>query len=111
MKTALEVLVDNDVLGKPEISNFNLTLHRDCYILAQNNIHRAMIEFAQMHVKEALEQACEKAKMDVFPYDQEAWEYVDDVLIVSDLTSDMEDGEISIDLDSILNAYPKENIK
>lgn len=70
-----------------------------------------MIEFAKYHVQEALKAASKQSKMDVSPYDQEEWEYVDDVLIVSDLISNMEDGEISINPNSILKAYPLENIK
>ncbi len=57
MKTVEEVLVDNNVFSKPEICNFNLIIHRDCYILAQHNIKRAAIEFAKLHVKEALKEA------------------------------------------------------
>lgn len=52
-----EILVKNGVFQKPEISNFNLLIHRDCYILAQKNIKKAMIEFAKLHVEAALEVA------------------------------------------------------
>lgn len=55
--TAEEILVNNQVFKEPEISNFNLIIHRDCYILAQENIKRAMIEFAKLHV-EAFREEC-----------------------------------------------------
>lgn len=53
--TVEEILVSNKVFIKPEISNFNLIIHRDCYIAAQENIKRAMIEFTKLHVEAALE--------------------------------------------------------
>jgi hypothetical protein len=52
ISTAEEILVENSVFKDPEISNFNLIVHRDCYIAAQKNIKRAMIEFAKMHVEQ-----------------------------------------------------------
>lgn len=78
---------------------------------ADNAIFKACIEFAKLHVKAALSMASEKVKLDVFPYDQEQWENVDLPIIVKDLTEDMEDGEININKDSILNAYPENLIK
>ena len=45
--TAEEILVKNSVFKEPEISNFNLIIHRDCYMMAQRNIKAAMIEFAK----------------------------------------------------------------
>ncbi len=59
-----EILVKHSVFMKPEISNFNLIIHRDCFIEAQRNIKKAMIEFAQLHVKAALEAASENIKYD-----------------------------------------------
>lgn len=53
-----------------------------------NNTTDMMIEFAKMHVKEALKEASEKATTDGYG-----------------------DGYAGIDEDSILNAYPLENIK
>lgn len=52
--------------------------------------YAAMIEFAKLHVEAALKAATNNAKMDSDPFDYEdEW----------------------IDKDSILNAYPLENIK
>ena len=82
-----EILVNNEVFKEPEIKNFNLIFHRDCYMLAQRNIKRAMIEFAKMHVKAALKQAS---------------------------TIEVDGcgcGESTIILDYMQNCYPLENIK
>jgi hypothetical protein len=57
----------------------------------------AMIEFAQYHVEEALKIASEKAEID------EIWENpVNPSFGIKDRI---------VDKDSILNAYPKENLK
>jgi len=58
--TSEEILVKNSVFENPEISNFNLIIHRDGYITAQKNIKRAMIEFAKMHVEAALRKASDR---------------------------------------------------
>lgn len=58
-----------------------------------SDIHNAMIEFAKLHVQEALKQASEKVKLD-------DGDYISDGFY-----------ETMIDKESILNAYPLENIK
>jgi len=83
--TAEEVLVKNNVFKEPKIGSFNLIIHRDAYVFAQENIKRAMIEFAKMHVAEALKAASEKVQITDYGY--------------------------SIDTNSILNSYPESNIK
>lgn len=90
--TALEVLVNNGVLEKPEISNMNLILYRDSHITTQKDIRRAMIEFAKLKVKEALEAAADNAEI--------TWDGLPGI------------GEFQIvDKESILNAYNLDNIK
>ena len=54
-----------------------------------NNIQTAMIEFAKLHVKQALQEASEKA----------------------DIINDFDNQKGEIDIESILNAYSLENIK
>lgn len=56
MITAEETLVKNKVFIEPTICKWNLIIHRDTHILAQENIKRAMIEFAKIHVAEARKQ-------------------------------------------------------
>jgi len=67
-------------------------------------IEEVMIEFAKMHVQEALKQASEKA------YE----EYIDlNTKEIFDYTDVMVDDGVGVNInkDSILNAYPLENIK
>lgn len=85
--TAEEILVKNSVFKEPEISNFNLIIHRDCYMMAQRNIKAAMIEFAKLHVQKTLKQA---ATIEV---------------------DGCGCGESTIILDHIEKCYPLENIK
>lgn len=95
LPTAEEVLVKNSVFEKPEISNFNLIIHRDCYIAAQRNIKRAMIEFAKLHVEAALKAASEKG---------EALVRTNGEWTSSKVTA-------RVNKESILNSYPLEKIK
>lgn len=76
---------------------------------SKEELIESMIEFAKYHLQKAIIEITMKAKMDVFPYDQEQWDFVDPIIQVSEL--DMEDGEIQINLDSIVNAYSLDNIK
>ena len=73
----------------------------------------AIREQNRLHVEAALKAASEKAKLAVIPYDQEQWEHVPNPLKASDLRDEdeMEDGEIEVDKESILSAYPLTNIK
>ena len=59
---------------------------------AEKPLHNVMIEFAKLHVKEALNQAAENAKAKEDP-------------------DDYGTGDIWVDRNSILNAYPESNIK
>jgi hypothetical protein len=89
--TAKEFLIDKGV-ANPIGEIWRLDLSRDCYAQTEKDIHTAMIEFAKLHVEAALKQAAHesqcynKAK---FPGD-ENW---------------------VVDIESILNSYPSENIK
>ena len=86
--TAEEILIKESILLKTieESGNFPLNLTRDTHIGTAKNIKKAMIEFAKLHVKEALKQASEQV-------------YVSDTVFCE------------IDRDSILNAYPLNLIK
>ena len=86
--TAEEILIKERILLKTieESGNFPLNLTRDTHIGTAKNIKKAMIEFAKLHVKEALKQASEQV-------------YVSDTVFCE------------IDRDSILNAYPLNLIK
>ena len=88
ISTAEEILIKEEILLKTieESGNFPLNLTRDTHIGTAKNIKKAMIEFTKMHVEEALKQASEQV-------------YVSDTVFCE------------IDRDSILNAYPLENIK
>ena len=62
-----------------------------------------MIEFAKMHVQEALKQASEKAFVEYIDLEtNEKFDYTD-VITDDDVGAD-------VNKDSILNAYPLENI-
>ena len=88
ISTAEEILIKEEILLKTieESGNFPLNLTRDTHIGTAKNIKKAMIEFAKLHVKEALKQASEQV-------------YVSDTVFCE------------IDRDSILNAYSLKNIK
>lgn len=71
-------------------------------------------ELIQIHVEAALKAASKKAKMKVQPSEMEEWTIVPDEITredVDDEESGCEDFCISINKQSILDAYPKENIK
>lgn len=74
----------------------NYTNQMVCY---SDEVEQAMIEYARLHVKEALLQASEKCKMISVSGDNYFGNDEDDYLI--DI----------IDKNSILNAYPLKNIK
>ena len=71
--------------------NIDYDLPQDCY----NDVERAMIEFAKLHVEAALKEASQKA------------ETKEDVAIFAEGTFTTR----IIDRDSILNSYSLENIK
>lgn len=67
-----------------------------------------------LHVKAALKAASEQAKMKVQPSEMEEWKIVPDEITREDVDNEesgCEDFWISINKQSILNAYPKDNIK
>ena len=66
-------------------------------------VKEAMIEFAKMHVQEALKQASEKAFVEYIDLT------TDEIFDYTDVITD-DDVEANVNKDSILNAYPLENI-
>ena len=86
MKTAKKFLVRDELFKTP------LTEEEKHYyidrIITHDDYIKGMIEFAKMHVQEALKQASEKAES----------------YVIGGLTSD-------VDKESILNAYPLDLIK
>ena len=88
--TAEEILIKESILLKTieESGNFPLNLTRDTHIGTAKNIKKAMIEFAKLHVEAALKEANRKVIVTYY-YDE----------------------GIRVNKDSILNAYPLENIK
>ena len=98
MKTAAEIL-ENEWNKNKNNCPFN-----EIYIGEKIAMNNAMIEFAKMHVQEALKQAIEKAFVEYIDLNtDEIFDYTD--VMVDD------DVEVNINKDSILNAYPLENIK
>ena len=79
MITAEELLKDRVYITIDDIEDVHDSL---------SNVTEAMIEFAKLHVEEALKEASEKVTTDGYG-----------------------DGYAGIDEESILNAYPLENIK
>lgn len=81
-------------------------LNREEYYSVSNDFdtHQAMIDFARHHVEKALENASEEAYVEYIDLtSDEIFDYTD--VITND------DVEANVNKDSILNAYPKENIK
>ena len=68
-------------------------------VMNHRDIKIAMIEFAKLHVEEALKEASEKAVTD-YEYAGETGEF-DDISVY----------DYFVDKKSILNAYPLENVK
>ena len=96
ISTAEEILIKEEILLKTieESGNFPLNLTRDTHIGTAKDIKKAMIEFAKLHVE-----ACKKE------YLQKAFgRYMNHAF-------DKNPTRVPIDEDSILNAYPLENIK
>ena len=69
-----------------------------------NNVTDMLIEFAKMHVQEALKQASEKAFVEYIDLN------TDEIFDYTDVITD-DDVEVNINKDSILNAYPLDLIK
>lgn len=100
--TAEDILIKNKVLWKTieESGHFPLNLSRDTHISTVKNIKSAMIEFAKLHVQEALKKASDEVKII-----QKVKENVHELSMMDDWL------ETFVDKSSILNAYPEENIK
>lgn len=82
--------VEELIKGKSD--SFDTQMRRDTYY--KSTVENLMIEFAKIHVKAALEAASKKAETYYEPH----W-------------SGEQEGSTYIDKQSILNAYPDENIK
>jgi hypothetical protein len=76
------------------IENDYYHLHLDTDSTCLASIHDAMIEFAKLHVEAALKEASKKAQIK-YEYSGNVGEYCDEF----------------VDVNSILNSYPLENIK
>ena len=69
-----------------------------------NNVTDILIEFAKMHVQEALKQASEKAFVEYIDLN------TDEIFDYTDVIAD-DDVGVNVNKDSILNAYPLDLIK
>jgi len=67
-------------------------------------------KFAKLHLEAQAKAIYEKAKINVVPTDEEGWEFVPEVITYKDI-EDNEGIMLEIDEDSILNAYPLNNVK
>jgi hypothetical protein len=79
----------------PTAEEFLNTFNRKVNDTLEQGVQEAMIEFAKLHVKEALETASKKAKTKDEWEGNTGSEYCDTV----------------VDRESIINAYPLDNIK
>ena len=68
-----------------------------------NNVTDMLIEFAKMHVQEALKQASKKAFVEYIDLN------TDEIFDYTDVMTD-DDVGANVNKDSILNSYPLENI-
>ena len=96
MKTAEEFF-------KEYSDNTSLSEGHYDYLVEKNSFKEAMIEFAKMHVQEALKQASEKAFVEYIDLN------TDEIFDYTEVITD-DDVEANVNKDSILNAYPLENI-
>ncbi len=69
-----------------------------------NNVTDMLIEFAKMHVQEALKQASEKAFVEYIDLN------TDEIFDYTDVITD-DDVGVNVNKDSILKSYSLENIK
>ena len=93
MKTAEEFL-----------KNFNEEENNIDKLYYDSYVKKAMIKFAKMHVQEALKLASENSFVEYIDLEtNEKFDYTD-VLVDDNISAD-------VNKDSILNAYPLENIK
>jgi len=80
----------------------------------RRSVLRAMVEFANFHVGEALQEASEKATMKL-EYPDEAYQESNETGLkfacADDISRGGEYGSVEIEEDSILNAYPLSKIK
>jgi len=76
------------------IENDYYHLHLDTDSICLGSIESAMIEFAKLHVEQALKEASKKAQIK-YEYSGNVGEYCDEF----------------VDVNSILNSYPLEKIK
>lgn len=109
MVTAEEFTRNLNKLGK---NDFNPPSEYD-KTLWDTEVINTMIEFARMHVQAALDAASEKATMDLrypSPY-EDANEKGLSYAIAEEVSRGGEYGSVEIDKDSILNAYPLNNVK
>lgn len=90
-------LITTEELFKKYRDLYNFEEGEPEYLIDIDNFKNALIEFAKLHVKAALEQASENAKLvdrqEYIGFDI-GWTYIKE-----------------IDKNSILNCYPEENIK
>jgi hypothetical protein len=72
---------------------------------------KLMIEFAKIKVEEALKIANQKSRIKIGPNNYKASDYLREEILVTDVQDNTKNMWISVYADSILNAYPLENIK
>ena len=104
MKTAEEFLIEKEY-----------PLYNEFGGLGMYYVREVMIEFAKMHVQEALKQASEKAELEDIDKPEDFFEY-DGVngfskILNKNVVSYERYYHVCIDSDSVLNAYPLEDIK
>ena len=104
--TAEDILIKENILLKTieESGNFPLNLTRDTHIGTAKDIKKAMIEFAKLHVEQALEAAFNNSEMRVSENDTSE---------TPSFTDNYDDGYVTITVskNSIINAYPLDLIK
>ena len=82
----------------------NYPLYNNFGGLGMYYVKEAMIEFAKMHVQEALKQASEKAFVEYIDLN------TDEIFDYTDVITD-DDVGVNVNKNSILNAYPLDLIK
>lgn len=102
IQTAKDFLIEKKI-ATPKGEKFRLNLSRDCYNQSEKDIQNAMIEFAKLHVQEALKKAYLKAELKEGSMDEEGRQ-------ICHMGDDMGDSWI-LDKESILNAYNLDLIK
>lgn len=93
------------------LEDYDLSSHSEQGKVWTSDVIEKMVEFAKLHVQQALKEASEKAILNGYNYKKSIPENVQNLGQEVNPDSDDPSFYISTNKDSILSSYPLENIK